>query len=63
MSNTLVDEKERPTTVTVLVDRELRARLERAAAANERSIGAEVRFLLRAHLERSDDQEVRDGAK
>jgi hypothetical protein len=37
-------------TVTVLVDRELRDRLERAAAENERSLGAEVRHLLRRHL-------------
>jgi len=32
-------EKERSTTVTVLVDAELRARLERVAAENERSLG------------------------
>jgi hypothetical protein len=37
-------------TVTVLVDRELRERLERAAAENERSFVAEVRHLLRRHL-------------
>jgi plasmid stability protein len=49
MSNTLV-EKERPTTVTILVDRELRDRLERAAAAHERSLGGEVRALLRRYL-------------
>ena len=42
--------KERPTTVTNLVDRELRDRLERAAAAHERSLGGEVRALLRLQL-------------
>jgi hypothetical protein len=42
MSNAL-GVKERPTTVTILVDRELRSRLEHAAAASERSLGAEVR--------------------
>ena len=36
--------------MTVLVDRELRERLERAATENERSLGAEVRHLLRRHL-------------
>ena len=55
MSNTLVVEKERPTTVTILVDRELRDRLERSAAAHERSLGGEVRALLRRYL--SEDEE------
>jgi predicted transcriptional regulator len=55
MSNALVVEKERPTTVTILVDRELRDRLERAAAASERSLGAEVRVALKRHLERDDN--------
>ena len=39
MTISIVDEKARPTSVTVLVDRELRERLERAAAENERSLG------------------------
>ena len=38
--------KERPTTVTILIDQELRDRLERSAAAHERSLGGEVRALL-----------------
>ena len=57
MSNTLV-EKERPTTVTILVDQELRDRLERAAAAHERSLGGEVRALLRLHLSDVDEEET-----
>jgi plasmid stability protein len=57
MHSALVHQKERPTTVTILVDRELRARLERAAAENDRSLGAEVRHLLRRHLEGDDEQE------
>jgi|KBSSwiS6_1023812.scaffolds.fasta_scaffold297242_1 hypothetical protein len=40
MSNVVTLKKERPTTVTILVDQELR-RLERAAAAHERSLGGE----------------------
>jgi plasmid stability protein len=52
----IAGEKERSTTVTILVDRELRGRLERAAAAHERSLGGEVRALLREHLG-DDDQE------
>ena len=49
--------KERPTTVTVLVDRELRNRLERSAAAHERSLGGEVRALLRLYLSDSAKEE------
>jgi hypothetical protein len=56
MSNTIVVAKERPTTVTILVDRELRERLARAAAEHERSLGAETRFALRAHLDALDDE-------
>ena len=47
--------KEGPTTVTILVDQELRDRLERSAAAHERSLGGEVRALLRRYL--SEDEE------
>jgi hypothetical protein len=36
--------------VTILDDRELRTQLERVAAANERSLGAEVRVALKRHL-------------
>jgi hypothetical protein len=55
MSKALVDEN-RTTTVTILVDRELRNRLERAAAASERSLGAEVRIALKRHLGHTDDE-------
>jgi hypothetical protein len=50
-------EKERPTTVTILVDRELRDWLERAAAANERSLGAECRWALKRHLGHADNDD------
>jgi predicted transcriptional regulator len=54
MSSLLAPAKKRPTTtVTVLVDEELRGRLERAAAESERSLGAEVRVALKRHLERT----------
>jgi plasmid stability protein len=56
MSNALVVEKERPTTVTILVDRELRTRLERSAAASERSLGAEVRYVLKQYLDEKKEQ-------
>lgn len=52
MTNALAVKKEPSTTVTILVDRELRTRLEDAARANERSLGAEVRHVLRRYLER-----------
>jgi predicted transcriptional regulator len=54
MSNALVV-KESPTTVTILVDRELRTQLERVAAANERSLGAEVRVALKRHLSEEEN--------
>ena len=41
--------------MTILVDPELRARLQRSAAAHERSLGGEVRALLRRYL--SEDEE------
>jgi plasmid stability protein len=47
----------RPRTVTVLVDDELRARLEQAAAAHERSLGGELRALMRRYLDEPDEQE------
>jgi hypothetical protein len=49
MTDSLVAEKER-TTVTVIVDRDLRGRLELAAAEHERSLGGEVRHVLRLYL-------------
>jgi plasmid stability protein len=45
-------------TVTVLIDAELRSRLERAAAAHERSLGGEVRVLLRRYLSDADEEET-----
>ena len=44
-------------TIGVILDRELRERLEHAAADNERSVGAEVRVALRRHLTKRDEQE------
>lgn len=58
MSNALVGQKERPSTVTILVDEQLRERLVRTARANERSIGAEVRVALREYLKDDDDMEA-----
>ena len=58
MSNVIQLKKERPTTVTILVDQELRDRLERSAAAHERSLGGEVRALLRRYLSDADEEET-----
>ncbi|HEU4972004.1 MAG TPA: hypothetical protein VFT35_08810 [Gaiellaceae bacterium] len=58
MSNVIRLKKERPTTVTILVDQELRDRLERSAAAHERSLGGEVRALLRRYLSEADEEET-----
>jgi plasmid stability protein len=58
MSNVLELKKERPTTVTILVDQELRDRLERSAAAHERSLGGEVRVLLRRYLSDADEEKT-----
>ena len=58
MSNVVPLKKERPTTVTILVDQELRDRLERSAAAHERSLGGEVRALLRRYLSDADEEET-----
>jgi predicted transcriptional regulator len=55
MSNVIPIKKERPTTMTILIDQELRDRLERSAEANERSLGAEVRVAIRAHLEQANE--------
>ena len=57
MSNVISLNKRSTTTVTVLVDPELRARLERAAAAHERSLGGEVRALLKRHLDADNSDE------
>ena len=58
MSNVVSLKKERPTTVTILVDQELRDRLERSAAAHERSLGGEVRVLLRRYLSDADEEKT-----
>ena len=58
MFNVVPLKKERPTTVTILVDQELRDRLERSAAAHERSLGGEVRALLRRYLSDADEEET-----
>ena len=47
-------------TIGVILDDELRERLEQAAAASERSVGAEVRVALRRHLERAADQDEQE---
>ena len=57
MCNVIALKKERPTTVTILIDQELRDRLERSAAAHERSLGGEVRALLRRYLSDADEEE------
>ena len=58
MSNVIELKKERPTTVTILVDQELRDRLERSAAAHERSLGGEVRIALREYLKGTETEET-----
>ena len=58
MSNVIALKKERPTTVTILVDQELRDRLGGSAAAHERSLGGEVRALLRRYLSDADEEEA-----
>lgn len=44
--------------MTVLVDQELRTRLERAAAAHERCLGSEVRALPRQYLDDGREDEA-----
>ena len=55
MSN-VISEKQIPSTVTVLVDEQLREQIATLARANERSVGAEVRVAIREHLKRTDDE-------
>lgn len=58
MNRTLVGHKvTRTSTVTVLVEPELRARLEAAAQRNERSMGGEVRAALRVYLDADTAEE------
>ena len=56
MSN-VISGKQIPSTVTVLVDEELREQIATLARANERSVGAEVRVAIREHLKRTGDEE------
>jgi TraY domain-containing protein len=46
------------TTVTLLIEAPLRERLERMAADSERSLGAEARIAIKAHVERYDERET-----
>ena len=57
MSNVVTDK----TTIGVILDHELRERLEQAAADNGGSIGAEVRVALRRHLGREHDDDTEEG--
>ena len=57
MSNLISTPSNAKTTIGVVLDQELRERLEEAAHANERSVGAEVRVALREHLGRDDEKE------
>ena len=56
MSN-VISEKQIPSTVTVLVDEQLREQIATLARANERSVGAEVRVAMREHLARGSENE------
>ena len=42
--------------VNAFVDIDVRRELERLALANDRSLSAEIRRALRAHVERTDDE-------
>jgi hypothetical protein len=53
----MIGESKTPsTTVTVLVDEQLREDITKIARANERSVGAEVRIAMRDHLKRTDGE-------
>jgi hypothetical protein len=56
MSNLISEPDGGKTTIGVILDRELRERLEETAHANERSVGAEVRVALKRHLEPHDNE-------
>jgi plasmid stability protein len=57
MQNLIEASERERSTIGVILDRELRTRLEQAAAEHERSVGAEVRVALRRHLARDDEME------
>jgi len=52
---TTVRDPRSTTTVTLLVNPALRARLEEAAELNERSLGGQVRAILREYFEEGDE--------
>lgn len=54
MTNVIPLRESDKTTIGVILDRELRERLEAAAAEHERSVGGEVRVALREYLERNE---------
>ena len=51
---TTVQEREH---VNAFIDRDVRRELERLARVNERSLSAEIRLALRAHVDRDDENE------
>ena len=51
---TTVQEREH---VNAFIDRDVRRQLERLARVNERSLSAEIRLALRAHVERDENEE------
>ena len=57
MSNVIQLRESDKTTIGVILDRELRERLESAAAEHERSVGAQVQVAIREHLERAEKEE------
>jgi predicted transcriptional regulator len=57
MSHLIATPSNGKSTIGVVLDQELRERLDETAHANERSVGAEVRVALREHLGRDDKKE------
>jgi predicted transcriptional regulator len=45
--------------INAFIDRDVRRELERLARVNERSLSAEIRLALRAHVERDETEENR----
>ncbi len=50
------EKRSRSTTVTFIVTGDLREKLERVAAANERSLGGETRIALKQYLARANEE-------